>query len=462
MNIDLLERLTDRERGYLNSVVTTVRLSRGEHLIRRGEKGGDIYRVLEGELEVIDSRSHPPVILDVIPKGGMVGEIAYLEEQFRSADVRAPDGAVCQRWEKRVLDRLLAEEPFLAAAFFRALASTLAERLRSTSTQVGIAERHREPGDDQTGRELARRCSARLLEIEPLLRRDRGQAKAEISTILHAFTQELAETVEGLTDADAAAVGRAVAAEMHPYLVRSHLGELAMDNGESASLACLRHLDHAQAQGDGPLGELLDEWLLGLRSSRAFRERRAELCNRILENLPLEPPLRMMVVGVASPIFLQSILDDLGRLGGELIVVDDRRDSLDLFQRQIGNRPRNLRLRLEQREGWELMNGRARIPHNPLHLVVLDGLLDSLPEQLAGRLLAWGAGLLASGGMLLATGMAPSPDDAIFRYLLELPLIRRRSPVLGHMLMEAGLSEVQVHEDPGTGVGHVGLGIRIP
>ncbi|HND28569.1 MAG TPA: cyclic nucleotide-binding domain-containing protein [Myxococcota bacterium] len=462
MSIDLLERLTERERGFLNAVATQVRLAAGEHLIRRGEKGGDIYRVVEGELEVIDNRSHPPVILDVIPRGGMVGEIAWLEDHHRSADVRAPDGAVVQRWEKRVLDRLLSEEPFLAAAFYRALASMLAERLRSTSTQVGIAERHREPGDDHTGRELARRCSARLLEVEPMLRRDRVQARAEVSTILHALGQELFETLAGLPEADATAVGRAVATEMHPYLVRSHLGELAMDPGESASIACLLHVDLGHPQGDGPLGELIDEWLLGLRSSRALRERRAELCSRVLENLPPEPPLRMMVVGASSPAFLQSLLEDLGRVGGELIVVDDRRESLDLLQQKLGSRPRNVRLRLEQRDPWELMNGRARIPHNPLHMVVLDGLLDHLPEQLAGRLLAWATQHLQIGGVLLASSLGPSPDDAIFRHLLDWPLVRRGPPMLTHLLQEAQLRDVQIHEEPGTGVGQVAMGLRHP
>ncbi|HNH49948.1 MAG TPA: hypothetical protein PKY30_23085, partial [Myxococcota bacterium] len=329
-------------------------------------------------------------------------------------------------------------------------------------TQVGIAERHREPGDDHTGRELARRCSARLLEVEPMLRRDRVQARAEVSTILHALGQELFETLAGLPEADATAVGRAVATEMHPYLVRSHLGELAMDPGESASIACLLHVDLGHPQGDGPLGELIDEWLLGLRSSRALRERRAELCSRVLENLPPEPPLRMMVVGASSPAFLQSLLEDLGRVGGELIVVDDRRESLDLLQQKLGSRPRNVRLRLEQRDPWELMNGRARIPHNPLHMVVLDGLLDHLPEQLAGRLLAWATQHLQIGGVLLASSLGPSPDDAIFRHLLDWPLVRRGPPMLTHLLQEAQLRDVQIHEEPGTGVGQVAMGLRHP
>ncbi len=462
MRIDLLERLPERSRGMFTSVATQVRLAAGEHLIRRGERGGDIYRVIEGELEVVDSRSHPPVILDVIPKGGMVGEISWLENHQRSADVRAPDGAVVQRWEKRVLDRLLSEEPLLAAAFYRAMATTLAERLRTTSSQVATAERHREPGDDHTGRELARRCAARLLEVEPLLRRDRVQARAEVSTTLHALAQELFEALHGLHEAESTAVGRSVATEMHPYLVRSHLGELAMDPGESSSIACLLHVDIGHAQGDGPLGELLDEWLLGLRSSRAIRERRAELCNRVLENLPAEPPVRMMVVGSSSPAFLQTLIEDLGRVGGELIVVDDRRESLDLLQHKLGSRPRNVRLRLEQRDPWELMNGRARIPHNPLHMVVLDGQLDHLPEQLAGRLLTWATQHLLPGGVLLASSLGPSPDDAIFRYLLDWPLVRRGPPMLTHLLTEAGLAEVQIHEEPGTGVGQVAMGVRHP
>ena len=54
-------------------------------IIRRGDAGGDIYRVERGSVEVVDSRSRPEVILDVLGPGAVVGELSFLVGELRSA-----------------------------------------------------------------------------------------------------------------------------------------------------------------------------------------------------------------------------------------------------------------------------------------------------------------------------------------------------------------------------------------
>jgi hypothetical protein len=181
----------------------------------------------------------------------------------------------------------------------------------------------------------------------------------------------------------------------------------------------------------------------------------------ILENLPAEPPLRMMVVNVGAGTLIRSVVDDLGRLGGELLCVDDQREALERLQVGLSSRPRALRLRLELRDAWELVTGNARIPHGTLHLLLVDGLLDSLPEQVAASLLTWARNQLGPNGLLLVTALSPSPDDAVFRHLLGWPWIRRKPAMVAHLLEAAGLTEVRVQEDRGTGAGLVGMG-RLP
>ena len=98
--LDRLER-PDRERLMAASRVLT--FSRGAYVLRRGEPGGDLYMVEAGELEVVDTRSRPEIVIDSVGPGGLVGEMAFLDESPRAADVRAAMETRCLRWERGVL-----------------------------------------------------------------------------------------------------------------------------------------------------------------------------------------------------------------------------------------------------------------------------------------------------------------------------------------------------------------------
>ena len=85
----------------------SVELARGEYLLRRGERGGDIYLVEEGTLEVVDTRSSTEVVISLVGPGAVVGEMAFIDEAPRNADVRAAGPAVCRHWEHDLLMRVL-------------------------------------------------------------------------------------------------------------------------------------------------------------------------------------------------------------------------------------------------------------------------------------------------------------------------------------------------------------------
>ena len=288
--MDFLQRFTDRERERLLAVAQTIRLGRGQVLLRRGDPGGDLYRVEEGEIEVIDSRSQPIIVLQVIGKGALVGEMAFLDDSPRSADVRSSEGATCQRWERRTLLKLLHDEPALGTRFFEMVARILAERIRdlgvvaATGLKTGAVR-----GSEHAvalGREVGDAARNRFMEVEPLIRRDKSLARVETLTALHNAQEAMLEIERGLSDVDAIEFGSAVARELHPYLMRSQLGELAIGraSGHSGDFQTLEHVLSNRPEGDGPLGEFIDEWLLGLphlaRASGASRLRAASRARR--------------------------------------------------------------------------------------------------------------------------------------------------------------------------------------
>ncbi|MDP2316036.1 MAG: cyclic nucleotide-binding domain-containing protein [Pseudomonadota bacterium] len=468
--MDFLDRFVERHRDRLVGVATTVRLARGEFLLRRGERGGDVFRVAEGELEVIDNRTQPVIVLDVLGRGSVVGEMSFLEDSVRSADVRAPDGAICQRWERGALLRLLEQEPTFAADFYRVLAGMLLHRHRSSMASavvgaLGGGGIPRGPTNELAaadGKALADALRERLMEIEPLIRRDREAAEHDLGAALHNFGAALDEALARMSDEDGRIAGQVVTRELHPYVMRSHLGELALDrDGDTTGVAApMAHLLANRPAGDGPLGELLDAWLLGLPTARGFRERGALTLELVLESLPPEPPLRLLAVNSGGGLVPALLAQLGGRMPGEVTCIDGNRATLTAVESAATGRARDLRLRLLQEDLVQLCLGRSTIRHAPQQVVVLDGLVEYLPERLVASLLRWARGALAPGGTLVVNALLPSADDAVFRHVLSWPLVRLHPNALNRLLQGAGFADTKVYEVATAGL--VGVARQAP
>src|SRR6186713_1979087 len=93
----------------------------GSYLLRRGEPGGDLFVVTQGSLEVVDNRYRPEVVLDTIGAGDIVGDMAFLDQGPRSADVRAIGPVVCLKFVRSDLLTVFQADPEVAAEFYRAL-----------------------------------------------------------------------------------------------------------------------------------------------------------------------------------------------------------------------------------------------------------------------------------------------------------------------------------------------------
>ncbi len=461
--MDFLDRLNERDRERLVAVSTAVRLARGEYLIRRGERGGDFYRLVEGELEIIDSRQQPAVVLDVLGRGMMVGEMGFLEEQVRTADVRAAETSVCQRWDRGGLLKVLDADPPLAAAFYRALAGLAVDRSRSITTTAmmgALAGGSGAGGETSTeqARSLATRTKAWLVEVEPLIRRDRTAATQKLMAGLHNFMREFDNVAGRLARAEQLASGAELAREMHPYLMRSHLGEMAIDRVEGWAGDCwtIGHIAAHKPVGDGPLGEMIDSWLLELPTSRALRERRALAAQLVSEALPSRAPVRVLSLGANSALPLVSEFANLGRLPGEVVCIEGSRAALDLVESAFSTRPRSLKLKLVQDDLALVCAGRGRSELPPQDVVVVDGLLEYLPERDTVQLCRSLLRQLAPGGRMILTAMSAGGDELVFDHLLSWPMIRRDASTWRGLLVASGAVEVRSYGAGSAGVVLVG------
>ena len=110
-----------------------VSVPQGEVLLHQDDPPGDVYVLESGRLGVQTTTPEGTRLrLRTLRPGVVVGEITFYTGISRTADVVAEVPSVVLRIGRDVIERLEAEEPELAAALHRWLATTLAERLTDT------------------------------------------------------------------------------------------------------------------------------------------------------------------------------------------------------------------------------------------------------------------------------------------------------------------------------------------
>ncbi|MEP0547518.1 MAG: mechanosensitive ion channel family protein [Rhodothermales bacterium] len=115
--VALLAPLTDEERGRLAEQARTLLFGPGEQLIQAGREGGSMFVVLRGRIEirVPDSDGRPLALAEVGP-GEVLGEMALLTGEPRSADAWALDEVEVIEVRRAEMRRVLANNEALAEA----------------------------------------------------------------------------------------------------------------------------------------------------------------------------------------------------------------------------------------------------------------------------------------------------------------------------------------------------------
>lgn len=117
--------------------IEEVRVPAGELLFSEGDPGDRAFVVVEGQLEILKATVGGEVLLAVHSAGGVVGEMALLENAPRNASVRARSDVVLLAIPKERLDELLDSSPSASRAFFR----VMLRRWRNTQASLQHSER---------------------------------------------------------------------------------------------------------------------------------------------------------------------------------------------------------------------------------------------------------------------------------------------------------------------------------
>jgi CRP/FNR family cyclic AMP-dependent transcriptional regulator len=99
--IDFFEMLSEDDRTALASVIDYEKLDAGQTLFQAGEPGDSLFIVRSGEIELyIKDTAGQKIVLNIVPSGGMFGELSLLDSGPRSATAIA-----LMETELLVLDR---------------------------------------------------------------------------------------------------------------------------------------------------------------------------------------------------------------------------------------------------------------------------------------------------------------------------------------------------------------------
>ena len=131
--VPLFSQLSHKDLKRLAKGTVSRRSSKGEVIVKEGERAVAFYLILSGHVEVVKGADGAsPRVLSTLGPGDFFGEMALLDGYMRSASVRALEDTECLelwRWDFRYE---LHRSPSIAVEML----PDLSRRLRQTNAQL--------------------------------------------------------------------------------------------------------------------------------------------------------------------------------------------------------------------------------------------------------------------------------------------------------------------------------------
>jgi CRP-like cAMP-binding protein len=113
------------------------KLRKGETIFNEGDDGSFMCVVHEGRVSVIKTDQFGnPVVMGTEGAGHVIGEMAVLDGERRSASCVAASDCVLLTLSKEAMDTMLDEQPRLGAKILRAVAVSLSRRMRMAAGKL--------------------------------------------------------------------------------------------------------------------------------------------------------------------------------------------------------------------------------------------------------------------------------------------------------------------------------------
>jgi len=135
--IKSLALLNDEQLAAILDYVDVVNCAQATTLFQEGQPGDSMFLILEGQMRVFTTpRSGPPLLLRMLEAGDAFGEVALLNHVARTASVEATQNSVLIKITSSALQRLLTEQPALAAQFLYHVARAVGRQLSDLTAKL--------------------------------------------------------------------------------------------------------------------------------------------------------------------------------------------------------------------------------------------------------------------------------------------------------------------------------------
>jgi serine/threonine protein phosphatase PrpC len=139
-NIPLFKHLTYKERTAILSIASTVTIPSGQEIVTEGLVGDQLFVVVRGRVSV-EKRG---VSIAELKSGGHFGEMGLVDNEPRSATVRAVEPTRVMVITRLELMNLMRKEPVLAVKMLWSFVQVLSDRLRATNAELSEIRQGRE------------------------------------------------------------------------------------------------------------------------------------------------------------------------------------------------------------------------------------------------------------------------------------------------------------------------------
>jgi CRP/FNR family cyclic AMP-dependent transcriptional regulator len=113
--------------------------------IREGDAGGSGFMALLIDGDVVVERvtvsRTEPVTIRVLGPGSLIGEIALVDKEPRSASCTAGTDVWCAILTREAVETMISRDPVVAARLLLGVSANIAERLRDTNRQLKLYAR---------------------------------------------------------------------------------------------------------------------------------------------------------------------------------------------------------------------------------------------------------------------------------------------------------------------------------
>ena len=137
--VPFFNELSHRQLKTVSDIMFERNFEPDELIFTEGQPGAVLFLILAGKVAVEMCRENRATILAILEKGAFLGEMALLNDAPRSANARSLERTHTLALYRNDLSRLIHRDPQTACQIYRALASIVGDRLRSTNELMQTA-----------------------------------------------------------------------------------------------------------------------------------------------------------------------------------------------------------------------------------------------------------------------------------------------------------------------------------